>query len=141
MKLAITGSTKYADYDHFKQVVEAIPVPVHMLITGGQKGVEAMARQYAREKGLPVLVHHSRKEGDDWLYRRNILLLNDCDNALLFALGYSPTARRFERLGKKLGKRVNTVQIGEPTRPTFGLAAPIEQTHHHHLASRYGEEV
>ncbi len=133
MKLVVVGHPLYEDTERFNKVLDSIPYPLTLIITGNAKGTEGMARKYARGKGIPCLVYnHSLKtHGKEWLYKRNILLVNDADNIVAFVQPNSPILRSIKPLANKMRKRINMVYIEEIEDPSRWDA----------IASRYGEEI
>ena len=130
MKLGITGNPSYEDYDHFLEVMESIKVPINMIVTGNAGGVEKMARKYARSLGITILLHnHSpQTHGPNWFFRRNVLLVTDSDNVLVFAEPGSPMMGAVSSLTKRAGKKLNIAYIADEARLNS-------------VASRYGEEI
>lgn len=135
MKLGITGAATYQDYAHFQRVVQAIPVPITLIVTGGRDGVEKMARRYAREHELSVLIHNKKTDCTiDWMKAFDLLLASDADNLLAFQYPGTQTCALLKWAAKKTGKRLNTVYL-EPNTDEQPEALP------HSIASRYGEDI
>lgn len=137
MKLGITGSSTFSDYEHLVQVLEKIPVPITLIVTGGGMGAEKMARRYARMSGISVLVHHAKPErevGEDGVitakafHVRNMLLVHDSDNILVFAHLGTQRVNELRGLAQVAGKRCNVVYLEHQVQPSK-------------VASRYGETV
>jgi predicted Rossmann-fold nucleotide-binding protein len=55
MRVAIIGSRKYSDMEQVKRYVEELPEET-IVISGGAKGVDSMAEEVARQRGLEVVV-------------------------------------------------------------------------------------
>jgi len=53
MKLAIVGSRKFNDY---AMLCQNIPIGVTEIVSGGAKGADALAEQYANEHNLPTKI-------------------------------------------------------------------------------------
>ncbi len=54
MRLAITGSRKYTDYEELKRVVKSLAPNTEVIISGGAKGADQLAARYAKEHGLEL---------------------------------------------------------------------------------------
>lgn len=54
MKLLICGSRTITDYDLLIEAIEESGFEPTSLISGGAKGVDKLAEQYAEETGLPI---------------------------------------------------------------------------------------
>ena len=55
MKLAITGSRQYVDYEELKQVLTNLAPEATTIITGGAKGADSLAAKYAKEHNLSLI--------------------------------------------------------------------------------------
>ena len=129
MKLGITGAASYRDYDHFTRVLNAISVPVTLIVTGGRDGVEKMARRYGREHEIPTLLHYQKAtESPEPLLAFHALLMADADNVLGFHYVGTHTAALLKGVATRSGKRLNMVYL-EPDH--------VPQS----IAGRYGEEI
>ena len=129
MKLGITGASTYRDYDHFQHVMDKISVPITLIVTGGRDGVEEMARRYARQHDLSILIHHARTNPNlDWMRRFHLLLTADADNILAFNYPGTHTASLLKSVARVAGKRLNMVCLEADAVP-------------HAIAARYGEEI
>ena len=129
MKLGITGAATYRDYDHFCRVMQAITVPVTLIITGGREGTEGMARRYAKEYKVSRLVHpRHTSDSIDWLCGFHALLVSDADNLLAFQYIGSHAGAVLRTCARQAGKRLNTVDLESTSLP-------------YSIAARYGEEI
>lgn len=129
MKLGITGSLEYKDYEHFKSVLLAIPVPITLIVTGGQEGIEKMARRYGREHHLPVLIHHAKAAAHiDWLVKRNAVLVNDADTLLVFNYPGTRTLGLIKSMAANAGRKCKVVYLTPDRKPES-------------IAARYGETI
>ena len=88
MKLAIVGSRNYTDYKGLLLIVDIFRQnhPVTEIVSGGARGVDSLAEEYAKERNLPITVfkpdweRHGRKAG----FVRNVQIVNHCDHLLAF---------------------------------------------------------
>jgi len=103
MRLAIIGSRNLS----VKNLEDYIPDGVDEIVSGGARGIDADAAQYARRKGIKLtefLPEYSRY-GRGAPLKRNIQIAEYADEALAFWDGKSRgtvyTLSLFERYGKK----------------------------------------
>src|SRR4051812_8942749 len=99
MKLAIVGSRDFSDYEFMKECFAAFVAsrggPPEMIVSGGAKGADSLARRLAEEKGVPF----HEIEADWKAYGRaagpirNKKLVEFSDAALAFPLGESKGTR------------------------------------------------
>ena len=54
MKLAITGSRKYDNYEELEQVIKSLAPDATTIITGGAKGADTLAARYAKAHNLEL---------------------------------------------------------------------------------------
>ena len=104
MKLAIVGSRNLEKID-----VEAyLPQGVCEIVSGGARGIDAIAREYAQRHGIPIteFLPEYARYGRAAPIKRNQSIADYADEAIAFwdgtSKGTADTIRRFERLGKKV---------------------------------------
>jgi predicted Rossmann fold nucleotide-binding protein DprA/Smf involved in DNA uptake len=108
MKLAIIGSRSFDDYDLLSRMVSANYPQVTMIISGGARGADELARQFAFERGieireyLPEWKRHGRAAGQI----RNRLIIDDADAVLAFWDGSSKGTRGGLEYARKQGKEI-----------------------------------
>ena len=106
MKLAVVGSRTFNDYPYLKKMLQWHSCS--MIVSGGAKGADLLAKRYAAENDIPV-----REYPPDWKlygksagYKRNVLIVNDCDELVAFWDGISKGNRLSIDLAKKDNKPV-----------------------------------
>jgi predicted Rossmann fold nucleotide-binding protein DprA/Smf involved in DNA uptake len=111
MKVAIIGSRNYAKLHLVQKMVEVLP-PGCILISGGARGVDTIAEEAARSRGLTVQVFPAewRKYGRGAGIRRNRDIIAHADVVLAFWNGISPGTEHSIQLAKSLGKPVQVFQ-------------------------------
>lgn len=57
MKVAIVGSRNFNNYDLLKQTIEKLDFSVTQIISGGAKGADSLAEQWAKEFNIPIIIH------------------------------------------------------------------------------------
>ncbi len=109
MKLLIAGSRGITEYD----LAPHIPADTDLIISGGAKGVDALAEQYADSKRISKLILRPRYD----LYRRaapikrNERMVELCDSVLIIWDGKSKGPKRTIDYAAKLGKPVNVITV------------------------------
>ena len=109
MKLLIAGSRGITEYN----LAPHIPVDTDLIISGGAKGVDTLAEQYADSKRISKLILRPRYD----LYRRaapikrNERMVELCDSVLVIWDGKSKGTKRTIDYAAKLGKPVNIITV------------------------------
>ena len=104
MKVAIVGSRGLNVTDFGKY----LPEECDEIVSGGARGIDSCAEEYARKKGLKVKVFlpEYEKYGRVAPLKRNDQIAEYADEAIAFwdgeSRGTAYTIRRFQSLGKKV---------------------------------------
>lgn len=87
MRLAIIGSRSAAGVD----IAAHLPFTPDMIVSGGARGADTLAREYARANNIPVLEFLPKYEayGRRAPILRNIQIVDNCDFLLAFWNGTS----------------------------------------------------
>ncbi len=104
MKLLIVGSRSIKEYD----LKRHIPIETTLIITGGAKGIDALAEEYADNKRISKLILRPQYElyGRAAPLKRNEKMVELCDTVLIVWDGYSKGTEYTMRYAKKIGKKV-----------------------------------
>lgn len=106
-KLAIVGSRNAPKIN----IGEHIGFVPSVIITGGARGVDTQAAQYAVGNGIPLVVHKpnyvAHLQGAP--IRRNEIIVSECDMLLAFWDGKSRGTKYTIEYAKKKGKSVKVV--------------------------------
>lgn len=112
MKLAISGSRNYQDYATLKKVIQQLVPQATMIISGGAKGADRLAEQYARENNLELKI--IRPQYDRYPFKaapmiRNADIVNAADKVICFyhqtkTNGTADTAKKAVKAGKLLAE-------------------------------------
>lgn len=110
MKVAVVGSRGFDDYEKLKQTLDQIP-SIMRIISGGAKGADSLAEQWAKEKGIETVVYKPDwgKYGRGAGVVRNRLIIEDCDYCIAFWDGVSKGTKSSIDHCKKLNKRLLVV--------------------------------
>jgi predicted Rossmann fold nucleotide-binding protein DprA/Smf involved in DNA uptake len=115
MKVAIVGSREYDNYPEFKQYLDAFRsrIQIDMIVSGGAKGVDTMAYNYAVEKGITFVCRPPIPE-DGFpraYFRRNLRIVEQAECILAFPKGKSTGTRHSISLANKLKKELYVVEL------------------------------
>lgn len=111
MKVAVVGS-RGLTISHLEGY---LPDAVTEIISGGCKGVDTCAREYAIQKGIPLtefLPEYSRY-GRAAPLKRNLLIIDHADLVLAFWDGHSRGTKFVIDSCKKKGVPVQVIIVGE----------------------------
>ena len=104
MKIAVIGGRNFQDKNHLGQVLSRVFSEGDTLISGGAKGADSLAENWARWMGFACLIFkpnwklHGRSAG----FRRNHTLISQADKVIAFWDGASRgTAHSLELARKK----------------------------------------
>lgn len=109
MKLAIIGSRNISAVNigaHLAEVPEVI-------ISGGARGVDTLAAQYAESNGIPLQVFkpNYKAHAQGAPIRRNETICKECTHLLAFWDGKSRGTAYTINYAKKLGRHVEVVLV------------------------------
>jgi len=85
--LLVCGSRKFSDYEHLCIYINKVQekASIRKIISGGEKGADALAARYAQEKKIPLVEIRTdaTKHGKNALFAHNNQMLDLCnkDNA------------------------------------------------------------
>ena len=106
--IAIVGSRDFNDYELLK--AEMNKVEIKKIVTGGAKGADQLAENYAREHNIPVVVFKPDwKLGRHAGVLRNRLIVENSEAVIAFWNGQSKGMLSTINHAKKLGKPVTIV--------------------------------
>lgn len=111
MKLMVAGSRSIDKFDLEKH----IPKGVTMIITGGARGIDALAEKYADKKHLSKLILRPQYEiyGRYAPLKRNEQMIELCDTALVIWDGKSKGTDYTINYANKMGKKVILIKCIE----------------------------
>lgn len=110
MKLAVVGSRDWQDVDFIKGVLDAALRRDSgiEIISGGARGVDTIAEEWARSREVPVTVFPAdwNRYGRSAGYRRNVDIVNAADVVYAFQRNKSPGTQHSIDLARKSNKPV-----------------------------------
>ena len=109
MKLAIIGSRNITDIN----IAKYIPSGVTEIVSGGAKGVDTLARNYAEENGITLIEFLPKYElyGRAAPIKRNAEIAAYADEAVAFWDGRSKGTKHTIDEFKKMGKKVRVIVV------------------------------
>ena len=109
MKLAIIGSRTSSPVD-IEQYLKYIP---DTIVSGGVKGADTYAREFAKKKGLKLIEYlpNYEKYGKGAPLERNKLIVDECDCVLAFWDGQSHVTKFTLNYAKEKNKPIKIIQI------------------------------
>lgn len=111
MKLAIIGSRSLT----IEKLEEYIPEGVTEIVTGGARGIDSCAAEYAEKNGIPLTVFlpDYRRYRGGATFRRNEKIVRYADCVLAFWDGKSRGTMHVLRLCRKLNRDFEVVIISK----------------------------
>ena len=109
MKLLIAGSRSITSFDPAPHVPEG----VELIITGGAKGVDTLAEEFARERGIPTLTVKPVYEryGRAAPIRRDEEMVDMADAVLVIWDGVSRGSKHTAEYARRKGKPVTVISV------------------------------
>lgn len=109
MILAIVGGRKYSDQEQFDKTMAEFTAEhgaPEAIVSGGANGADKMAREYANKHGIRLIEHipEWEKFGRSAGFKRNKLIIDDCDRVIAFWDGESKGTKSSIDLAKKSNK-------------------------------------
>ena len=120
MYLGLIGSCEFDDYEFFKEKVleilgkENIPINDDLVIvSGGGKGTESLAQNFAKEYGLTIIIHYPNQEkhGKKADIIRNVKIVRDSEIIIAFPKENSVRTKHTVELAKKVLKKVYVINV------------------------------
>jgi hypothetical protein len=110
MKLAVVGSRQFNDYALLVATLDQIK-PIELIISGGAKGADTLAEQYAKDRGIATQIYlpEWEKYGKSAGIRRNHDIMKNADQVVAFWDGCSPGTSHSIKIAEKMGAPVKLV--------------------------------
>lgn len=107
LRIAIVGSRDYPDLTHIIRYIDTLP-PNAMLISGGARGVDRVAEQYAKQRSLMTLIYNAdwNMHGKSAGMIRNQQIVDAADKIVAFwdgvSRGTADTIAKAQKAGKAI---------------------------------------
>ena len=115
MKVAIVGSRYFTNYEMFVFIVSTFRsrYKFDMIISGGAAGVDTLAYQYSVKHGITFVCHPPiPSEGfPRAFFRRNLRIVEMSELVIALPMGKSSGTRHSISLAKRLGKKLEIVEL------------------------------
>lgn len=107
VKLAVVGSRNFNDYPFLCEKLKQFDISE--IISGGAKGADALAKQYAKENSIPyrAFLPDWENYGKSAGFRRNVLIINESNEVVAFWNGESKGTKHSIELAEKQNKKVH----------------------------------
>jgi hypothetical protein len=111
MKLAIIGSRAIENLDLNEYIKEKPDV----IISGGAKGIDTIAWEWALKNNIEIIVHRPNynKDGKWAALKRNDIIINEADKIIAFWNGKSTGTKYVIEKAKKINKPLEIILIHE----------------------------
>lgn len=115
-RVAIVGSRDFKNLDAVVEYVKSLPAGT-IVVSGGARGVDTVAQETAFACGLQVTVYHPQwgKYGNSAGYRRNELIVNNCDRVVAFWTGKSRGTKHTINIAEKMKKPCEIIRDHKST--------------------------
>ena len=109
MKLLIAGSRGITDFD----LSEHVPKDTEMIISGGAKGIDTVANEYATNHNIPITVVRPRYElyGIAAPIKRNEQMVEMADEVLIVWDGVSRGTKSTIEYARRMNKKVTVIIV------------------------------
>jgi hypothetical protein len=119
MKIAVVGSRDFVDVSLLYKILNDLKEyynsfdPFDLLISGGAKGVDSLAEQYAKEHGIKtkIFLPDYLKHQQGAPIRRNLLIVKEADLIVAFWNGKSKGTKNVMMTARKLNKAVLQIDL------------------------------
>lgn len=110
LDVAIVGSRDFNDYEAAEKYIDEVCqddfISIGKVISGGAKGADSIAEEYARRHGIETMIFKPdwEKYGKSAGFRRNVDIIDACDICIAFWDGKSKGTKHDIDLCKSKGK-------------------------------------
>jgi hypothetical protein len=115
--LAVIGSRSFADKDILFQVLDRNRHRIRVIVSGGARGADALAEEWAYSRGVPCQVFHPKWEDEQGRFdrsagfKRNVEVIRNADEVLAFWDGQSPGTKHAIELARRQNKTLQIVNF------------------------------
>jgi predicted Rossmann fold nucleotide-binding protein DprA/Smf involved in DNA uptake len=125
-KWAIVGSRDFPDKDFVFKILDEVLKPGDVVVSGGARGVDSWAAEYAKQHNLEVKVFEPdwRMYGRGAGMRRNQYIVSEADEVIAFWDGLSKGTENTIGLAEKQGKMFQVLIMPRKHDTTSGSSSP-----------------
>lgn len=117
MKLAVVGGRNFIDYAELNRVLSEVHMrkPITAIISGGAKGADSFAENWAKERGIECIIFLPdwEKYGKSAGFKRNSLIINEADACVAFWNNISKGTKLSINLARKKGIPLKIIRYEE----------------------------
>jgi predicted Rossmann fold nucleotide-binding protein DprA/Smf involved in DNA uptake len=109
-KVGIVGTRKFSNYNKFKELVEPVLAEIKhdTIVSGGAKGIDTLAKRYAREKRLNYIEFSPGKKSP---LKRNTTIAQMSDIVIAMPCAQSTGTYDTIRKATAMGKQVIKINV------------------------------
>ena len=113
IKIGVVGSRTFNDYQLLKSTLDPLKDVICLIVSGGAKGADSLAEQWAKENGVPttIFVPDWDLYGKSAGYRRNVQIVEEADHILAFWDKKSKGTKHSIDLARKLKKKCSVISF------------------------------
>ena len=115
MKLAVVGCREFVDFEKLSKILDAehAKTPISVVVSGGAKGADSMAEEWAKSRGLETLIFlpEWKKYGRAAAIARNRQIIDSSEKCIAFWNDACRGTRSSIELAKKKGIPVEIIQV------------------------------
>jgi predicted Rossmann fold nucleotide-binding protein DprA/Smf involved in DNA uptake len=110
-RVGVVGSRDFNDYPLMRSTLNTMKIS--HIVSGGSRGADSLAEQYANEKKIPFTVYPARWElyGKSAGVIRNRLIVDNSDMIIAFWDGTSPGTRNTIEYARSVDKKVIIIDM------------------------------
>jgi predicted Rossmann fold nucleotide-binding protein DprA/Smf involved in DNA uptake len=110
MRLAVVGSRDFSNKRLMDDELRKF-MPIANVISGGARGADRLAEQWARHNGIePVVFYPDHKKYRHPYHHRNRLIAEACDHLVAFWNGHSTGTKYTIDYARRIGKPVTVIR-------------------------------
>jgi uncharacterized phage-like protein YoqJ len=122
-RVAVVGSRTFNDKEKLYSVLDKNKDKIKLIVSGGAKGADSLATEWAADNGIPYLVFPPKWYTDDGNYdrgagfRRNNLIVKHSDVVFAFYDGESKGTKNTMEIAERLKKPLKKILFTPPPKP------------------------
>jgi predicted Rossmann fold nucleotide-binding protein DprA/Smf involved in DNA uptake len=112
IRLAVIGNKNFNDYEFVARKLDN-EREIGVIVSGGAMGVDALAKRFAKEKGIPFheFPPDYQKDGSLAKIKRNRLIVEHCDKIIAFYDGTCASTHYTSDYARKMGVETEIVSL------------------------------
>lgn len=117
VSVAVIGSRTFSDKERLYKILDKNIEKIKQIISGGAQGADSLAHEWAKERGVPILIFYPQWRDINGNYnkgagfKRNWKIIEIADKVLAFWDGVSSGTAHSIEIANKLNKSVFIVKF------------------------------